>query len=70
MNTPVLTWRLRRISRSLWWSVRAGERVGWLGLRAPTERPQLASVRPQLTRPGRWLHALRSTPMGAVQSEP
>jgi hypothetical protein len=57
MKTPALTWRLRRIGRSLWSTVSARKGGGWLAAAATAIRRPVAGVRPGNA--AHWLAALR-----------
>jgi NAD(P)H-dependent FMN reductase len=60
MNTPALTWRLRRIKRTLWPSLRDGSRSQWLAehvRRRAAEASERSSGESALRRT--WLAALR-----------
>jgi hypothetical protein len=57
MNTPELTWRLRRIGTTLWPSLYARKGRAWLDTAAAAIRTNAVSVRGRTS--DRWLAALR-----------
>jgi hypothetical protein len=58
MNTPALTWQMRRIGKSWWHTVAAGKEGGWLDAAATAIRRPMKNARPA-NAAAHWLAALR-----------
>jgi len=70
MNSPAITWRLRRFGRTWWSSLRTRSQPRWLAARAPIGH---AAAKPQGLKPARadsMSHVPRDADFGADGTVP